>query len=52
MTATQIDSSNFSVTTASGATRVFAGNIGQAQTLARAYNNMISTPQSPTTPAT
>ena len=52
MTAMQIDSSNFSVTTNSGASRVFSGNIGQAQTLARAYNNTISQPTAPPTPAT
>jgi hypothetical protein len=44
MTASQIDIGNFSVTDSSGASRNFTGNLGNAQTLARAYNNMISTP--------
>ena len=45
MTATQLDTGNFTVTTASGASKTFPGNIGSAQTLAGAYNRMISDPQ-------
>jgi hypothetical protein len=42
MTATQVDAGNFTVTTNSGASQDFKGNIGSPQSLARAYNNMIS----------
>ena len=45
MTATQLDTGNFTVTTSSGASKPFRGNIGHAQTLAGAYNSMISDPQ-------
>jgi hypothetical protein len=43
MTATQVNSAAFSITTASGASREFPGNIGSPQDLAAAYNTMIST---------
>jgi hypothetical protein len=52
MTASQIDAGNFSVTTSSGATRAFTGNVGNAQDLARAFNNMISRTSEPPKPAT
>ena len=45
MTATQLDAGNFTVTSNSGASKPFRGNIGHAQTLAGAYNSMISDPQ-------
>jgi hypothetical protein len=44
MTASQIDAGTFSVTTSSGASRGFSGNLGNPNTLARAYNNMMSAP--------
>jgi hypothetical protein len=44
MMATQIDAGNFTVTSNTGASKPFQGNIGHAQTLASAYNTMISDP--------
>jgi hypothetical protein len=40
--ATQVDAGNFTVTSNTGASKPFQGNIGHAQTLASAYNTMIS----------